>query len=476
MTTDPSAFCIAVCDPATPIPRIESCLDVAPRLDDLIDLPPRSRVVVRYDANVPFDGAGNIADDSRLLCLLDTLAFGIARGWIVIALGHAGTSRYPSLRPVWARIRALVAERHLPATDILFLEEWLQDSTGSLVEGLEALFASLSPASIVVLENARRYSLERTFLNGTLSLSSSDRDRIARFAEDSKVKLADAFVQEAFASHNPDLSSILLPFTVARTALGRHTHRELQLLATGPGRADMVIFSGAKLQKLHDLLAIVRDSSVRTVVTGGLLGGVLAKAVSVRRGQQISLGRSESTVATGEEWFIAPHWHSVAGEILRVASNRGIQVHTPTDFRFDDESVGSSVPSDCIQLDVGPVTLQMLSTQFDELIRYHQHKSRLGLGSAVVYLNGVFGLFEREVFSIGTRHVINELKRMHDAGVEVYVGGGEGALALRRYGSEASVTHCFTAGGTVLKVLGNKPIPYLAAICLAQFAQSKPLA
>ena len=53
---------------------------------------------------------------------------------------------------------------------------------------------------------------------------------------------------------------------------------------------------------------------------------------------------------------------------------------------------------------------------------------------------------------------------MHDSGVQVYVGGGEGGAALHRYGDESWVTHCFTAGGTILKALGNEPIPYLKAL------------
>ena len=56
---------------------------------------------------------------------------------------------------------------------------------------------------------------------------------------------------------------------------------------------------------------------------------------------------------------------------------------------------------------------------------------------------------------------------MKDAGVEVYVGGGEGGAALDKYGQPDWVTHCFTAGGTVLNALGSKPVPYLQALSMA---------
>jgi phosphoglycerate kinase len=57
--------------------------------------------------------------------------------------------------------------------------------------------------------------------------------------------------------------------------------------------------------------------------------------------------------------------------------------------------------------------------------------------------------------------------RMNDAGIEVYVGGGEGGAALDRYGQPDWVTHCFTAGGTVLNALGSNPVPYLQALAMA---------
>ena len=54
---------------------------------------------------------------------------------------------------------------------------------------------------------------------------------------------------------------------------------------------------------------------------------------------------------------------------------------------------------------------------------------------------------------------------MNDAGVEVYVGGGEGGTALEKYGGpDWGFTHCFTAGGTVLNALGGEPVPYLVAL------------
>jgi phosphoglycerate kinase len=56
---------------------------------------------------------------------------------------------------------------------------------------------------------------------------------------------------------------------------------------------------------------------------------------------------------------------------------------------------------------------------------------------------------------------------MKDAGLKVYIGGGEGGAAMEKYGRPDWVTHTFTAGGTVLNALGSEPVPYLAALKMA---------
>ena len=113
------------------------------------------------------------------------------------------------------------------------------------------------------------------------------------------------------------------------------------------------------------------------------------------------------------------------------------------------------------QFDVGPKTSEYFAKKIGEFIDRSAGKK------AVAFHNGVFGMFEDPRFEDGTRKFIGQLARMHAAGVEVYVGGGEGGTALERYGKPGDITHCFTAGGTVLNALGSEPVPYLVALALA---------
>ena len=73
---------------------------------------------------------------------------------------------------------------------------------------------------------------------------------------------------------------------------------------------------------------------------------------------------------------------------------------------------------------MGPASQALYRRTVDEFIAAHQGQRP----PAVVFHNGVFGMFEDPRFESGTRTFMAELKRMTDAGIRVYVGGGEGAL------------------------------------------------
>ena len=116
-------------------------------------------------------------------------------------------------------------------------------------------------------------------------------------------------------------------------------------------------------------------------------------------------------------------------------------------------------PSDQ-QFDVGPKTSAQFAAKIGEFIE----KNKANPKNAVAFHNGVFGMFEDPKFEAGTKAFISQLKRLKDAGHPVYIGGGEGGTALEKYGRPDWITHCFTAGGTVLNALGSEPVPYLVAL------------
>ena len=139
----------------------------------------------------------------------------------------------------------------------------------------------------------------------------------------------------------------------------------------------------------------------------------------------------------------------------------------PIDSVIEDGSVVEQLEPHQQQFDIGPKSSQLFENEVGEFLAANP-------AGAVAFHNGVFGMFEDPKFEAGTKRFVAQLKRMTDAGVKVYVGGGEGGKALEKYGQADWATHVFTAGGAVLNALGNEPVPYLAALRMAAENQTRP--
>jgi len=156
-----------------------------------------------------------------------------------------------------------------------------------------------------------------------------------------------------------------------------------------------------------------------------------------------------------------------ARRLVHRMKNQGVELLLPIDFVLDNGKVSRTIPAEDAARDVGPATGEFFAAKLDEFLEHHRAQEAAGKGPTVAFHNGVFGMFEREEFTHGTRAFLGQLRRLHEAGVRVYVGGGEGGTALLRFGGPSWVTHCFTAGTTLLKALGAEPIPCVKALYLA---------
>jgi phosphoglycerate kinase len=146
--------------------------------------------------------------------------------------------------------------------------------------------------------------------------------------------------------------------------------------------------------------------------------------------------------------------------MLAAGKKHGIEFVLPIDSVLTDGSIANTLKPTDQQFDVGPKTSELFAKKIGEFIE----KNKANPKNAVAFHNGVFGMFEDPNFEAGTKAFIGQLKRLKDAGHPVYIGGGEGGTALEKYGQPDWVTHCFTAGGTVLNALGSEPVPYLVTL------------
>ena len=247
-----------------------------------------------------------------------------------------------------------------------------------------------------------------------------------------------------------------------RVALGKYVAGEFEGSLLDCLNAQLIVSSGLKIDKLDDLEAMISRGKIRLVFTAGSLAVGLKKAAAELAGTQFCIGVAEDPSHGDKPYFIPRDRVEQAKKMISEGQTKGIEFVMPVDFVLQDGRVSTTIGPGDQQLDVGPASNELYARKVGQFI-----DATRGQAVRVAFHNGVFGMFEDPRFEGGTKRFIPELKRMREAGVRVYVGGGEGGKALEKYGEESWVTHNFTAGGTVLNALGSEPVPYLVALRMA---------
>jgi phosphoglycerate kinase len=446
-------------NPAAKKRTLAEYLAAIPRLSALADVQAGTPVLVRGDVDAK-PGATIGEGDERLRSMVETLRFGIDRGWKQVIFGHIGRKPEGSLKAVAKRIGELVGQ------EVPLITDWWDENAKRIPDSIRERIAAAKAGSVVVLENTRRYSIERVLWDATPEDLQKLAPDLARFANECAERIAKVYVNEALSAGSLDSSSTVVPAAMDHVALGNYVAAEFD----GPMRrcldAQLVIFSGLKIDKLDDLKAMIDRGAIRWVFVAGSLSMALRKAAADLEGRQFSLGKAENPANAKEPWYIPPERVEQAKAMISEGRKKGIQFVLPVDSILQDGRASETIGPDDQQFDVGPKTSELFERKISEFLG----SVRGSLGTAkppVAFHNGVFGMFEDPRFEEGTRRFIPQLKRMKDAGVEVYVGGGEGGKALEKYGDDSWVTHVFTAGGTVLNALGSLPVPYLQALAMA---------
>jgi phosphoglycerate kinase len=434
---------------------LESYLDAIPRLDALADLPSGTAVLVRGDLDCkpgPRVGEGDI----RLRSMLDTLNFGRERGWRQVLFGHVGRKPEGSLRAVAARLGELLG------IQVPLIENWLDPQLLVITAEAARALAATQPGSVVMLENTRRYEIERVLWDATPQDLEALCPRLATLANQFAQHVAVHYVHEAFSAGSLDASSVIVPAAMQRVALGRYAAAEFDGPLRRCLRAVLVVFSGLKADKLDDLEAVIQRGSARWIFVAGSLAMALKKAEAQLAGGDFCVGVAEDPARASEPYYLPPARIEQARRLLQEGRAQGIRFVLPVDFVLQDGRVAERIGPQDQQLDVGPRSSELFEQEVEAFLRSVVPHSQDQ--PPVAFYNGVFGKFEDPRFEAGTRRFITQLRRMKEAGVEVYVGGGEGGAALERYGQPDWVTHGFTAGGTVLNALGANPVPFLQAL------------
>jgi 3-phosphoglycerate kinase len=439
---------------AAPELTLEGYLADIPRLESLADLPAGTPVLVRGDVDAkPGKAVGE--GDIRLRSMTETLAYGRQRGWKQVVFGHIGRKPEGSLQKVAARLGELLA------CEVPLLEQWLDEPAMTIRDAAVRQIEQAPHGAVLMLENTRQYDVERVLWKAKPADLPRLAPQLAALANQLADRIARVYVNEALSAGSLDASSTVAPIAMDRVALGKYVAAEFDGPMLRCLQTQLVVFSGLKIDKLDDLQAMISRGTIRVVFAAGSLAMALRKAAAELDGQECCIGVAEHPDHAGQPYFIPRERVDQARTMLREGRAKGIDFVLPIDSVLADGTVAERLGPTDQQLDIGPQTSRLFEEKIGEFLRHAPRGS-------VAFHNGVFGMFEDPRFENGTKRFMPQLKRLADAGVEVYVGGGEGGVALEKYGQENWVTHVFTAGGTVLNALGSEPVPYLVALRAAE--------
>jgi phosphoglycerate kinase len=439
---------------------LKQYLDAIPQLESLANVASGTPVLIRGDVDAKV-GANVGEGDIRLRSMVETLKYGQQKGWKQIIFGHRG--RKEKDKPIGSLNK--VAERlgQLLGSKVELITDWLDPATSTVKPHVKEKIAAAAPGSVLVLENVREYDVETKLWKAKEEQLPAIAEEQARLANSLAENVASVYINEALSAGSLDASSTIVPLAMQRVALGKYIASEFFGPMLECMKAKLVIFSGIKIDKLDDLEAMIARGTITHIFSAGSLAMALKKAQAQLDGGDFDLGESQNPAHADKAFFIPAERVEQAKRMLAAGRKHGITFTLPVDFVLEDGSVAQTLKAGDQQFDVGPETNKLFEQKVSDFIAAAKGKE----AQTAVFHNGVFGKFEEPKYETGTKSFIGQLKRMTDAGLKVYVGGGEGGTALEKYGRPDWVTHTFTAGGTVLNALGAEPVPYLVALKMA---------
>ncbi|RYJ37965.1 Phosphoglycerate kinase [Flavobacterium anhuiense] len=381
------------------------------------------KAIIRVDFNVPLDENFNVTDTTRIEAAKPTIDAILAQGGSVILMSHLG-------RPKGAEEKYSLKHILKTASEILGVQvKFAENCVG---EPAQKAAKDLKPGEVLLLENLRFHAEEEA---GDVS-----------FAKE-LASLGDIYVNDAFGTaHRAHASTtIIAQFFPNDKCFGTLLAKEIDSLnkvLKNSEKPVTAVLGGSKVSSKITVIENILDKVDHMIIGGGMTFTFI-KAQGGKIGESIC-----------EDDKL-----DLALEILRLAKEKGVQVHIPVDvIAADDFSNNANtqvvdvtaIPDGWQGLDAGPKSLE----NFKKVI----------LESKTILWNGPLGVFEMETFSKGTIALGDYIAEATANGAFSLVGGGDSVAAVKQFGFEDKMSYVSTGGGAMLEMLEGRILPGIAAI------------
>jgi phosphoglycerate kinase len=389
-------------------------------------------VLCRFDLNSPMDPKGIILDDSRFRSHIMTLKeLEDSRAVILSHQSRPGKSDFTTMEP-HAKLLSKLSRRNVDYIDDIFGSHAI-DSIKNMTDG-----------DIIMLENTRFYSEE--------SLDRTPKEHTMTHMVKRLTPVCDIFMNDAFSvSHRSHLS--VTGFThVLPSIAGRVMEKEIDSLSRGMScgeRPCIYVLGGAKVD---DSIKVTKNVLERGCADRVLVTGVVANVFLAASG--VNIGKANLSFIEKQGYL---EQIDFAGKLLiRFGKNIGLPVDVA--LNNDDERVEEKISNLNTELpihDIGIETMVNFSREISS--------------AKTVVMNGPAGVFENEMFAIGTNELI---KAGAKSGFSI-VGGGHIAAAAEQLGVSNKFSHVSTGGGACIDFLAGEKLPGIEALkdAAARFRQ-----
>ena len=381
------------------------------------------KAIIRVDFNVPLDENFNVTDTTRIEAAKPTIDYILSNGGSVILMSHLG-------RPKGAQDKYSLKHILKTTSEILGVSvKFAADCIGA--EAQEAA-KSLKAGEVLLLENLRFHDEEEA---GDVA-----------FAKE-LASLGDIYVNDAFGTaHRAHASTtIIAQFFPENKCFGTLLAKEIESLnkvLKNSEKPVTAVLGGSKVSSKITVIENILDKVDHMIIGGGMtftfikaLGGTIGESICELDKLDLAL------------------------EILRLAKEKGVQIHIPVDVVAANDFSNTAdiqivnvreIPDGWQGLDAGPKSLE----NFQKVI----------MESKTILWNGPLGVFEMETFSKGTIALGNYIAASTANGAFSLVGGGDSVAAVKQFGFEEKMSYVSTGGGAMLEMLEGRTLPGIAAI------------
>ena len=381
------------------------------------------KAIIRVDFNVPLDENFKVTDATRIEAAKPTIDAILAQGGSVILMSHLG-------RPKGVEEKYSLKHIVDEASKILGVNvQFVAESTGDVAKNAAA---NLKPGGVILLENLRFHSEEEA---GDVA-----------FAKE-LASLGDIYVNDAFGTaHRAHASTtIIAQFFPTEKCFGKLLAKEIESLnkvLKNSEKPVTAVLGGSKVSSKITVIENILDKVDHMIIGGGMTF-TFVKALG---------GKIGDSICEDDKMELAL-------EILKLAKEKGVQIHIPVDVVAADDFSNTAntkivdvkeIPDGWQGLDAGPKSLEI----FEKVI----------MESKTILWNGPLGVFEMESFAKGTIALGNFIAAATEKGAFSLVGGGDSVAAVKQFGLEDKVSYVSTGGGAMLEMLEGEVLPGIAAI------------